>query len=806
MRNIGAARRLAILACALVLGCGGPSPRADAQRPSLWFFLWTDLGDEKRVQWAEELVQRAGKAGYEGLMLYDSGFWSLDRLPAGYVQNVGKVRESCRRANLRCVLSVCPFGYSNDLLVRDPNLAEGVPVVDAPFVVRDGKLVPEIIEARIANRGFEDHQDGTPASWQAEGYGRRLAVDTDAACEGTASLRMTAAADPNTASSFSAVQALKVRPHTYYHLSVALKTEDLVAGPVRVEAQGPDIFPLNFDSPVVKPTQDWTRIDVTFNSLGFEKVNLIFGFWGAKDGTAWWDDARLESAGLVNVVRRPGAPLRVTSLDGKTLYEEGKDFDGARDPKLGMHPWPGGFSAWHQPSVPTVPAGSRLKEGQRVILSYYHAALIWSDKVMCCLGEPAVFDILKRQVAQMHRDLRPDGYFMQHDEIRVGGWDASCQALGDTSARILAENVRRCRSIIRKADPNKPLYVWSDVFDPYHNALQKGRYFLVKGDGPWYGAGEGLNRDVTVVNWHMQADGRREALYHFDRLGYSQILAGFYDTDLKETADWLKDAAQVRNVVGMMYTTWRGDFSKLEDFARCASALPRYRKAREVVLDMEANKQLAAAMSAPDLNTNDWPETELPQQWEKVLGQFDGLVWFRKEVDIPQAWDGKDLLVRLGPVDEIDVTWFNGVRIGVTGSLRDDDFVKYWDVPRRYEVPGAIVKAGRAVVTVRVIDTQYVGGLWGSAPQDMRIEPARQPASVTVPLSGKWRYRVGADLYGGDVPSATTPGTSAGDRKPGVVEGPRDLRERLLPLVSDERSPSIRSLGHLIDRVQKNNG
>ncbi len=46
----------------------------------------------------------------------------------------------------------------------------------------------------------------------------------------------------------------------------------------------------------------------------------------------------MEPAGLVNVVRRDGAPLRAASADGQIVYQEGRDFQNARDPKLGMIP------------------------------------------------------------------------------------------------------------------------------------------------------------------------------------------------------------------------------------------------------------------------------------------------------------------------------------------------------------------------------------------------------------------------------------------------------------------------------------
>ena len=150
----------------------------------------------------------------------------------------------------------------------------------------------------------------------------------------------------------------------------------------------------------------------------------------------------------------------------------------------------------------TLPPGSHIRDGQKVLFGYFHTALIYEDQVMCCMAEPKVYEILRWQLAQVHKHIQPDGYFLQHDEIRVQGWDESCRRSGKTPGEQLAENVRKCAALVRKEDPGKPIYVWSDMFDPQHNAPEAGRYYLVKGNGPWYGSWKGLDKDVVIVNWN----------------------------------------------------------------------------------------------------------------------------------------------------------------------------------------------------------------------------------------------------------------------------------------------------------------
>jgi hypothetical protein len=548
-------------------------PGCAPQLKHRWVYCSANLLVDRNVDSTVALIERAAKAGYNGIALADSKFMRWGDLPKRYTANVTKVRDACRKNRLACVPCVMPIGYSASLLAHDPNLAAGLPVKNAPFVVRGRRIIPARDGAKLANGSFEQWRKGVPAGWRfADQPGKVTFRDTRVVHAGKSSLRMQDIARHSPEHGHGRVmQVVKVRPFRYYHLAAMVRTEDFAAAEkVRIAVLAKGGAPLNYYQPRVAPTQDWKRVHVCFNSLGFDEVRLYLGVWGGKGGKIWWDDVRIEPGGLVNVVRRPAAPLTMTSADGKTAYVEGRDFAGASDPKLGRGRWSGDFTIWHEPPAMAVPGGSRLSDGQTVLLSYYHTAIIHRGQVMCDMTEPKVYEILAWQAAQVRRHLAPDGYFMQHDEIRVQGWEPAFSRRQLTPGGVLAENVRRCVATIRKADPAKPIYVWSDMFDPHHNARKTGRYYLVAGDGPWHGSWEGLAKDVVIVNWHGHAKGRRESLSHFARRGHAQILAGYYDGPVGRIREWLADAAAVEggaNVVGVMYTTWRHSYDDLERFA-----------------------------------------------------------------------------------------------------------------------------------------------------------------------------------------------------------------------------------------------
>jgi hypothetical protein len=98
----------------------------------------------------------------------------------------------------------------------------------------------------------------------------------------------------------------------------------------------------------------------------------------------------------------------------------------------------------------------------------------------------------------------------------------------------------------------------------YHLKLEKFRCYhvsvMVK-TGSW----NGLKKNVVVINWNF--GNRDKSLKFFADRGNRQIIAGYYNSDLKDLSQWIESAGKVNGVVGMMYTTWSQNYSQLEKFA-----------------------------------------------------------------------------------------------------------------------------------------------------------------------------------------------------------------------------------------------
>ena len=143
---------------------------------------------------------------------------------------------------------------------------------------------------------------------------------------------------------------------------------------------------------------------------------------------------------------------------------------------------------------------------------------------------------------------------------------------------------------------------------------------------------------------------------------------------------------------------------------------------------------------SPEFDDSSWPAMDLPSQFEKVTGDFDGAVWFRKKIDIPSSWKGKGLVLSLGPIDDMDRTYFNGTLVG---AIEEGG---HWQVPREYDIPGELVNEGENIISVRVIDTQGGGGIYGM-PGSMKIA-VRGSRQAPVNLEGEWKYQVAAEWTG----------------------------------------------------------
>jgi hypothetical protein len=528
---------------ALLVTCGGPSVRA--AEPLVLndrlIYVMTNLATDQNVDKLGDLFARAHQAGYTGAVLTDSKFGNLPAMDAHYFANIKKLKAVAAAQQLEIIPCVFPSGWANGMLAQNPNLAEGLPVKDALFVVSDGEARLQA-DPPVALRGG----DMTNL--------KRWDFHDDTVTEDNGTARFTFAGG-----NARIVQKVKVHPFRQYHLALKLKSQN-ARGPLEAKVLVDDhgeLRDLAFASLGMKATQEWNTHHVVFNSLDHEQVGLYIGSWGNPSGTVWMKDVTLEEVGLLNVLRRDGTPLTVKAEDGKEL-KEGVDFEPVADKRMGNVPWKGEYEVYHQSPV----IRTHLPDGAKLRVSYYHPMVIGDGSVAICPSDPGTIGLQRDQAKRMHAAWGAKGYFMEHDEMRIMNWDESCQRKHLDAGGILAENVRTCIGILKEVNPGGRIYVWSDMFDPNHNAVN--HYYLVRGNlaNSW----DGLSKDVIIALWYREK--RDASMAFFAARGNPMLIAGYYDSPVSNMRQWLDSAGKAKGVEGTMYTTWQDNYTDLEGFER----------------------------------------------------------------------------------------------------------------------------------------------------------------------------------------------------------------------------------------------
>ena len=147
----------------------------------------------------------------------------------------------------------------------------------------------------------------------------------------------------------------------------------------------------------------------------------------------------------------------------------------------------------------------------------------------------------------------------------------------------------------------------------------------------------------------------------------------------------------------------------------------------------DAGLHEATPWYAANYNDKDWKTVDLfSTDWgTNGLNPINGSHWFRKEVEVPQDWNGKEATLRLGCIVDADSVYVNGTFVGT---------ISYQYPPRIYTIPAGVLKAGKNTVTIRLISNN-------GYPHFVKEKPYKIICgNEEVSLQGEWKYRLGASM------------------------------------------------------------
>ncbi|MCE5272274.1 hypothetical protein LLH00_13430 [bacterium] len=535
--------------------------------PWRWVFVESgDLGRPAEVQRIKQIVTTAGQHGLNGMVL-TAGFDQLDLQGEDYFKGLAEVKATCESQGVEIIPLVFSVGYGSTL-AQDPNLAAGLPVRDQLFVA--GETEAHIVSDEpvgLVNGGFEELKDGKVAGFvQPDSLDRVISQDSSDFKEGKVSLcfRNFAGFGERPA---MLKQKVKVKPWRCYVVSCWVKTDRLAPGRCfSMQALGKDRMVGEY-IPRWGDTNDWTRLALGFNSWGNDEIEISVGTPGAKEGRFWIDGLEIEEVGLVNVLRRPGAPLTVSSEAAATVYEEGRDYLHVEDPQMDQRFEHDG------PPIKLAPQ-SRITPGERLRVSYYHGSrsVPGKEQITTCPSEEKVYEIWAGQARLMAKYVGAKKFFLDMDEIRAGGTCKACTDRGLSLGEMLGDCITRQYKLLTEANPGAEVFIWSDMLDPNHNAgdSYEGKNYYFLASGLYTGSWEYVPSELAIVCWWDEI--KEKSLAHFSGLGHRTVAAAYYDADnLDNTRAWLKAMKNVPGASGIMYTTWEQKYDLLADFGDLVS-------------------------------------------------------------------------------------------------------------------------------------------------------------------------------------------------------------------------------------------
>lgn len=131
----------------------------------------------------------------------------------------------------------------------------------------------------------------------------------------------------------------------------------------------------------------------------------------------------------------------------------------------------------------------------------------------------------------------------------------------------------------------------------------------------------------------------------------------------------------------------------------------------------------------PSFEDKNWGDLKTPSLWEnQPLGDLDGVVWMRKTITLTADDIKSKAILSLAKIDDEDITYVNGIEVGRNTQ---------YDLKRVYTVPDNILKEGKNVIAVRIVDNSGGGGIYGES-QDLKLTIGTK----VIPLDGNWKFRV----------------------------------------------------------------
>lgn len=359
--------------------------------------------------------------------------------------------------------------------------------------------------------------------------------------------------------------------------------------------------------------------------------------------------------------------------------------------------------------------------------------ILQRDKILKIWGWADKNEKIKVEILGQTKNVQADqegNWYVNLEPIPYGGpYQMKVQGNSNTITfnNILIGDIWLCSG---QSNMEMPVNGWSQV-DNYEQEIKDANYPLIRAFNVEKAMSMTPNSDFEG-KWQVCSP---ETVSSFSAVAY------FFARKLNKELDI---------PIGIINSSWGGtqietwisqnSFARLPDnFKERYTALQGIDLAK-FAQENEAKKQtyLNALKNDPGIksewfktstkNSSAWKKMQVPQEWSQTeLASIDGIVWFKYNFTLPKEVKGKNATLHLGPVDDDDVSWINGIKVGETVG---------YGLPRTYNIAKDVLKSGLNTLTVKIVDHSGGGGLYGQ-PHELYLKID----GVKYPLAGEWEYK-----------------------------------------------------------------
>jgi len=148
--------------------------------------------------------------------------------------------------------------------------------------------------------------------------------------------------------------------------------------------------------------------------------------------------------------------------------------------------------------------------------------------------------------------------------------------------------------------------------------------------------------------------------------------------------------------------------------------------------------------ASPKFNDSSWESIRVPSPWEdEGYNGYNGYAFYRKKITVSSKYKDRMLYLNLGYIDDVDEVYFNGNKIGSTGSFPPNYSTAY-NAERIYYIPAEYINFdGSNLIAVKVYDSEGEGGIVSG---DIGLYGGKTAANLDVNLQSTWKFQPGDDF------------------------------------------------------------